>query len=249
MNGSDFLYNDFYRSALILILTVILVILIVIIIREIQKILASPFKYPYYYVPFDVSGKRNPDMSDYIDKYLCNTVNWKAICRHEKEINKWKAECKEEIEESKLKDRRRRQYKEALDDDHAYRFEMKRRQTRYRQRNYMRSSYNVYTSTDRRAYSFDQLADRRRLLAGIGFETSLRRYNEAEQRKLMTPQLRQYIMRRDNYTCQICGKYMPDGVGLQIDHIIPVSKGGKTVPSNLRVLCSKCNGRKGNKLD
>ena len=54
---------------------------------------------------------------------------------------------------------------------------------------------------------------------------------------------------RDNYTCQICGKYMPDGVGLQIDHIIPVAKGGKTVPSNLQVLCSKCNGAKKDKLD
>ena len=38
-------------------------------------------------------------------------------------------------------------------------------------------------------------------------------------------------MVRDNYTCQICGKYMPDEVGLQVDHIIPVAKGGKTVES------------------
>ena len=52
------------------------------------------------------------------------------------------------------------------------------------------------------------------------------------------------IAERDNYTCQICGKYMPDGVGLHIDHIVPIKKGGKSVPSNLRVLCSKCNGRK-----
>ena len=45
----------------------------------------------------------------------------------------------------------------------------------------------------------------------------------------------------------LCGKYMPDEVGLHIDHIIPVAKGGKTVPSNLQVLCSKCNGNKGTK--
>ena len=55
-------------------------------------------------------------------------------------------------------------------------------------------------------------------------------------------------MIRDDYTCQICVKYMPDEVGLQIDHIIPVSKGGKTIPSNLQTLCSKCNGKKANKL-
>ena len=37
----------------------------------------------------------------------------------------------------------------------------------------------------------------------------------------MTKALRKEIMLRDNYTCQICGKYMPDEVGLHIDHIIP----------------------------
>ena len=50
---------------------------------------------------------------------------------------------------------------------------------------------------------------------------------------------------RDNYTCQICGKHMPDEVGLHIDHIISIKNGGKSTPSNLRVLCSKCNGKKG----
>ena len=40
---------------------------------------------------------------------------------------------------------------------------------------------------------------------------------------------------------------MPDEVGLHVDHIISISKCGKTVPSNLQVLCSKCNGSKSNK--
>ena len=63
----------------------------------------------------------------------------------------------------------------------------------------------------------------------------------------MTKELRQQIIDRDKYTCQLCGKYMPDEVGLHIDHIVSISKGGKTVPSNLQVLCSKCNGIKSNK--
>ena len=40
---------------------------------------------------------------------------------------------------------------------------------------------------------------------------------------------------------------MPDEVGLHIDHIVPIAKGGKTVKSNLQVLCSKCNGKKSSK--
>lgn len=63
----------------------------------------------------------------------------------------------------------------------------------------------------------------------------------------MTPSLRKAIMERDHYTCQLCGKYMPDEVGLHIDHIVPIAKDGKSVPSNLRVLCSKCNGKKGSR--
>lgn len=81
-------------------------------------------------------------------------------------------------------------------------------------------------------------------LKEINSECTLREYHSKNQRKLMTKELRKKIMTRDNYTCKLCGKYMPDEVGLHIDHIIPISKGGKTIVSNLQVLCSKCNGHK-----
>lgn len=84
-------------------------------------------------------------------------------------------------------------------------------------------------------------------LRRIGHSCTLKQYHSKNQRKLMTRELRERIMRRDNYTCKICGKYMPDEVGLHIDHIIPVSKGGKSIEQNLQVLCSKCNGHKSNK--
>lgn len=41
---------------------------------------------------------------------------------------------------------------------------------------------------------------------------------------------------------------MPDEVGLQVDYTIPIVKGGKTIASNLRVLCSKCNASKFDKI-
>jgi hypothetical protein len=53
-------------------------------------------------------------------------------------------------------------------------------------------------------------------------------------------QLRYEILERDNFICQICGKYPPD-IHLEVDHIIPVAEGGTDNPSNLRASCFECN--------
>ena len=65
----------------------------------------------------------------------------------------------------------------------------------------------------------------------------------------MTDQLRYDIMKRDGFRCQLCGRSQADGVKLHVDHIKPVSKGGKTIPSNLRTLCEQCNLGKKDKYD
>ena len=73
--------------------------------------------------------------------------------------------------------------------------------------------------------------------------------NSRVERAKMSESLRYDILKRDNYKCQICGASAKDGAKLQVDHIIPVSKGGKTEPNNLQTLCSRCNVGKSNKLD
>jgi len=69
------------------------------------------------------------------------------------------------------------------------------------------------------------------------------------QRKLLSPSLRYDILKRDGFRCVICGRTAEDDVKLHVDHIIPVSKGGKTVPENLRTLCDSCNLGKSDKYD
>ena len=69
------------------------------------------------------------------------------------------------------------------------------------------------------------------------------------QRRIMTDSLRYDIMKRDGFHCVLCGRGAEDGVKLHVDHIIPVSKGGKTVPENLRTLCENCNLGKRDKYD
>jgi hypothetical protein len=207
------------------------------------EILSSPFHYPYYRKSFDVTGKRNPELERLIEDFI-NSGGFTEIRTHMKRIESWKYKCEIEIKNSKLRDYRQKQYEKCLDDGNAYIFSMFRMQTRYRQRNYQKTSYKIEQTIAEKKYSYGLLERKYHQLADIGFEANLHDYHSKNQRRLMTKQLRNVIAERDNYTCQICGKEMYDGVGLQIDHIIPIAKGGKSVPSNLQVLCSKCNGRK-----
>lgn len=73
---------------------------------------------------------------------------------------------------------------------------------------------------------------------------------EKEQRAMMTAKLREFIKNRDNYTCCNCGNstHAEPNLLLEIDHIIPISKGGCTVEENLQTLCWKCNRAKSNKI-
>ena len=68
------------------------------------------------------------------------------------------------------------------------------------------------------------------------------------ERSKMTDSLRYDVLRRDGYRCRICGASSSDGAKLEVDHIIPVSKGGKTEMSNLQTLCMRCNRGKRDKL-
>jgi 5-methylcytosine-specific restriction endonuclease McrA len=57
---------------------------------------------------------------------------------------------------------------------------------------------------------------------------------------------RSRILARDRFRCQYCG--IKGGVfDLTIDHILPRSRGGRTVAENLCAACFPCNQRKGNR--
>ena len=92
----------------------------------------------------------------------------------------------------------------------------------------------------------DELYDRIQFLSQFDFSITHYQYNYKNQRALMTPELRWQVIARDKSTCQICGKHC-NYTEIEIDHIQPISKGGKTVLSNLQVLCVNCNRRKSNK--
>lgn len=103
-----------------------------------------------------------------------------------------------------------------------------------------RSSY--YSTYD---YSFDEIKSAYNTVE----RQIVTREGIAYERAIVTDSLRYDILKRDAFRCQICGASQKDGVTLHVDHIIPISKGGKSVPSNLRTLCNRCNLGKSNKYD
>ena len=50
------------------------------------------------------------------------------------------------------------------------------------------------------------------------------------------------VLRRDNYTCQYCGKR---SIHLTVDHVVPRRLGGRQTWTNLVAACPNCNHRKG----
>ncbi len=56
------------------------------------------------------------------------------------------------------------------------------------------------------------------------------------------------IKKRDGWCCRKCGRnklaVRARGDFLEVDHIIPISKGGTDSPSNLWTLCSTCHGKR-----
>ena len=54
------------------------------------------------------------------------------------------------------------------------------------------------------------------------------------------------LLIRDKNMCQYCGKTV-SGRNVTLDHVIPISRGGKSNYTNVVVSCFKCNNNKGNK--
>lgn len=63
-------------------------------------------------------------------------------------------------------------------------------------------------------------------------------------RKAISKKMRFEVLKRDKFTCQYCGKQSPEVV-LHLDHVKPVSKGGKNTMLNLVTSCVDCNLGKG----
>ena len=99
------------------------------------------------------------------------------------------------------------------------------------------------TTIDMNGETIDALAET--LSQKIKFNKSA-----AGQRALMTAKLRAFIKDRDGHACKQCGASVAvePNLLLEVDHIVPVSRGGLSTVENLQTLCWRCNRSKSNKL-
>jgi ATP adenylyltransferase len=58
--------------------------------------------------------------------------------------------------------------------------------------------------------------------------------------------VRYEVLKRAKFRCELCG-CSSEVRSLDVDHIVPVSRGGRNDPTNYQALCSTCNQNKGNR--
>lgn len=69
------------------------------------------------------------------------------------------------------------------------------------------------------------------------------------KRRHVSLRTRWRILSNNDFRCQACGRRgIEVNGGVEVDHIVPVSKGGTHEDDNLQVLCYDCNRGKGNQV-
>ena len=58
---------------------------------------------------------------------------------------------------------------------------------------------------------------------------------------------KKYTDEAGKYCCALCGFTDRSRVSFQVDHIVVMNNGGKSVLENLQILCRSCNGEKSDK--
>lgn len=111
-----------------------------------------------------------------------------------------------------------------------------------------------YTSPAGKSWRRYEITITESLLDKLFTELSIKANKEnfmKSQRSAMTKDLREAIKQRDNYTCCKCGNSVLNepNLLLEVDHIIPISKGGRTEANNLQTLCWKCNREKADNIE
>lgn len=93
------------------------------------------------------------------------------------------------------------------------------------------------------------LVENKRILEKPNSELKKQFKYEPKNNRTIPLGIRLEVLARNNFRCVYCGKSPSTDIGtkLHIDHILPFSKGGKSIIENLQILCFDCNLGKSNR--
>lgn len=81
-----------------------------------------------------------------------------------------------------------------------------------------------------------------------GVKVAAKYYKCMQVKRNVSVRVRHQVLERDGFKCLDCGASPADGALLEVDHTVPISKGGSNALSNLRTLCSDCNRGKSDRI-
>lgn len=231
----------------------VITFIVIMVIYIIADRFRTHFQYPVIRYEIDISGRRQPSYEDCIDQWIIDHKGQNMLTSFKNMLSTWDMNSRRYLERTwfwrqhKTDEYQFMRHIVVQKDYASFEFVFFRNQTRYRQQNYQKYAYKVQNVEHVEHLTLSNMLAINDVLEEIDYATTREKYFAKNQRKLMTKELRRSIIERDNWTCQICGKYMPDEVGLHVDHKIAIKNGGKSVPDNLQVTCDKCNLHKGSK--
>jgi 5-methylcytosine-specific restriction enzyme A len=95
-------------------------------------------------------------------------------------------------------------------------------------------------NTHKKSQSAKQIASKSEVRSS---QSKINKKKQARSRHIPSS-IRVSVLNRDKYKCVFCGRNSKH-IELEVDHIIPFSKGGSNDISNLQTLCFDCNRGKG----
>ncbi len=99
-------------------------------------------------------------------------------------------------------------------------------------------SYRETVASNRRIFVFE--------LKPVPYDTHTVLSDDFEHTRLIPSEIKVIVWKRDKGKCVVCGS----DKNLHYDHDLPFSKGGTSfLVENIRILCAKCNLKKGAKIE
>lgn len=101
-----------------------------------------------------------------------------------------------------------------------------------------------YTEEEIRALILDKIEQREKKVKRVMARLGQNDISSSNSREVIPDDVKMFVWQRDGGRCVRCGSQQ----NLELDHIIPVSKGGSNTARNIQLLCEKCNRAKGSNL-